>query len=311
MKKIVKITTAIFALGIVFRVYTASGVTERGLTRPFPAGGTVLAPEFDHLPWDRVLKEFVTETGRVDYAALKANSADLDRYAAQLAARSPVSHPEEFPTRNSQLAYWINAYNALVMKGVIEKWPIKSVLDIGFLPHSFFWRKKFFVGGEKYTLNTIEKDMLRQKLAEPRIHFALACASNSCPRLQRVAYSPENTERLLEEAARFFINEPRNLKIEASQNRVTVSRIFTWYRKDFENYVRARNISGNGNLLLDYVRLYANETNRRALDALRKPRVEAFHYDWGINDVHTLVAIGHSCPLCESGKHVTKTDDSR
>ncbi|MEE8257935.1 MAG: DUF547 domain-containing protein, partial [Acidobacteriota bacterium] len=89
--------------------------------------------------------------------------------------------------------------------------------------------------GEKYTLNTIEKDMLRQKLAEPRIHFVLACASNSCPRLQRVAYRPENTERLLEEAARFFINEPRNLKIEAAQNRVIVSRIFTWYRKDFEN----------------------------------------------------------------------------
>ena len=64
----------------------------------------------------------------------------------------------------------------------------------------------------------------------------------------------------------------------------------------------ARNISGNGNLLLDYVRLYANETNRPALDGLRKPRVEAFHYDWGINDVHTRVAIGHSCPLCDSGK---------
>ena len=263
------------------------------------------------MPWDRVLKEFVTETGRVDYAALKANSADLDRYAAQLAARSPVSHPKDFPTRTSQLAYRINAYNALVMKGVIEKWPIESVLDIGVLPHSFFWRKKFFVGGEKYTLNTIEKDFLRQKLAEPRIHFALACASNSCPRLQRVAYRPENTERLLEDAARFFINEPRNLKIEAAQNHVIVSRIFTWYRKDFENYVSARNISGKGNLLLDYVRLYASETNRRALDALRKPRVESFQYDWGINDVHTRVAIGHSCPLCDSGKHVTKTDDSR
>ena len=116
---------------------------------------------------------------------------------------------------------------------------------------------------------------------------------------------------MLEDAARFFINEPRNLKIEAAQNRVIVSRIFTWYRKDFENYVRARNISGNGNLLLGYVRLYASETNRRALYALRKPRVESFQYDWGINDIHTRVAIGHSCPLCDSGKHVTKTDDSR
>ena len=119
------------------------------------AAGTARGEEFDHSNWGRVLEKFVTETGRVDYAALKADSADLDRYVTQLAARSPASHPREFPTRNSQLAYWINAYNALVMKGVIEKWPVKSVVKIGLLPHSFFWRKKFVVGGKKYTLNNI------------------------------------------------------------------------------------------------------------------------------------------------------------
>ena len=250
------------------------------------AAGTARGEEFDHSNWGRVLKKFVAETGRVDYAALKADSADLDRYVTQLAARSPASHPQEFPTRNSQLAYWINAYNALVMKGVVEKWPVKSVVKIGLLPHSFFWRKKFVVGGKKYTLNTIEKDFLLKGLAEPRIHFALVCASNSCPPLQQEAYTPENTERLLEEAARFFINKPRNLKINATRNRVTVSRIFKWYHKDFENYVRASNIAGTGNGVLDYLKIYANESNRRALDALKKPRVDYFDYDWGINDVN-------------------------
>ena len=82
--------------------------------------GAGWAAEFDHAPWDRVLKRFVTETGRVDYRALKADPADLDQYVSQLAAHSPVSHPQDFPARESQLAYWINAYNALVMKSVIE-----------------------------------------------------------------------------------------------------------------------------------------------------------------------------------------------
>ena len=103
-------------------------------------GGSVEAYglEFDHSAWDRVLKEFVTEQGRVDYAALEANPAALNRYVTELAAQSPVSDPQQFPTRDSQLAYWINAYNALVMKDVIEHWPVQSVRKIGGLPYSFF-----------------------------------------------------------------------------------------------------------------------------------------------------------------------------
>jgi hypothetical protein len=206
--------------------------------------------QFDHSAWDHVLREFVNEQGRVDYAALKANPAELNRYMTELASRSPVSDPQNFPTRESQLAYWINAYNALVLKGVIDHWPIESVRKIGGLPYSFFWRKKFVLGERKYTLDAIE-GIMRENLAEPRIHFALVCAANSCPRLQRQAYTPENTDRLLEEAARFYVNEPRNLRIDAEQNRVTVARIFTFYHDDFENYVREKNLTGIGQPILD------------------------------------------------------------
>ncbi len=93
---------------------------------------------FDHSPWDHVLKKFVTEKSRVNYAALKADSTELDRYVEQLAARSPVSHPKDFPTRDSQIAYWVNACNSLVVKGVIGHWPAENVRDIGKLPYSFF-----------------------------------------------------------------------------------------------------------------------------------------------------------------------------
>ena len=254
--------------------------------------GAGWAAEFDHSPWDRVLKRFVTETSRVDYAALKAAPGDLNQYVSQLAARSPVSHPQEFPTREGQLAYWINAYNALVMKSVIEHWPTKSVRDIGFLPYSFFWLQKFTVGGRKYTLNNIENDFLREQLQEPRIHFVIVCAANSCPRLQREAFTPENTERLLEEAVRFFVNEPRNLKIDRAQNRVTVARIFTFYTEDFENYARRTGNSRMEHPLLDYIWLYASSENRAAVEALQNPSVDDFAYDWGVNDVNAPRATG-------------------
>jgi hypothetical protein len=246
---------------------------------------TVNGKDFDHSAWDHVLKTFVTEQGRVDYAALQAEARELDRYVAELAAVSPISDPQQFPTRQSQLAYWINAYNALVLKGVVDHWPVKSVRDIGRLPYSFFWREKFVVGGRKYTLDGIE-GIMRKELAEPRVHFALVCAANSCPRLQRQAYTAESTERLLEEAARFYVNEPRNLRVDPKENRVTVARIFSFYRGDFEHYVSGKNFAGTGQPILDYIRAYANERNRRALDALNHPRLQHFDYDWGINDLH-------------------------
>ncbi len=247
------------------------------------------AQEYSHAAWDRLLKKYVNEEGRVDYEAVRGQRADLDIYIRQIAERSPVSHPKEFSSRDSQLAYWINAYNALVIHAVVDEWPVKSVRDLGKL-YGFFWRKKFTAGGRKYTLNGIEGEFLRKQLAEPRIHFAIVCAAVSCPRLQREAYTAENTERLLEEATRFYLNEPRNLKVEAGANRVTLPRILTWYKEDFEAYLKNKRAPTTGHVLVDYVKVYANEANRRALESLRKPHVDDFEYDWTINDVRTVVA---------------------
>ncbi len=247
------------------------------------------AAEFDHSPWDHVLKKYVNEQGRVDYGALKNGRAEFDSYIAAIAARSPQSNPQDFPTRESQLAYWINAYNGLTIQGVLENWPVGSVRKIGALPFSFFWHKKFTAGGRQMTLDNIE-DILRKQLREPRIHFAIVCASNSCPRLQREAYTAQNVDRLLDEAARFYLNEPRNLRIDAARNRVTLPRIFSFYHGDFEAYVREKGISVTGQPLVDFVTVYANEANRRALATLHKPSVSHFDYDWGINDLHAPAA---------------------
>jgi hypothetical protein len=178
------------------------------------------------------------------------------------------------------------------MKSVIENWPTKSVRDIGFLPYGFFWRQKFEVGGRKYTLNNIENDFLREQLQEPRIHFVIVCAANSCPVLQRQAFTAQNTERLLEVAVRFFANESRNLKMDRAANRVTVARIFTFFSEDFENHARRTGNARIGHPLLDYIWLYASPENRAALEALRNPSVDDFAYDWGINDVNAPAATG-------------------
>jgi hypothetical protein len=271
MRKLNFLVLPIFVLALA----ASAGAQEQGL---------------DYAPWDRMLKKFVTEKGRVDYGALQANPADLNQYVEQIAARSPISNPNDFPTRSSQLAYWINAYNALVVKAVVENWPTKSVRNLGKL-YSFFWGRKFVAGGKQYTLNNIE-DVLRKNLAEPRIHFAIVCASNSCPRLQREAYTPENTERLLDEAARLYVNEPRNLKIDVAHNRVTLPKILGHYHEDFENYVRAHKATVTGQPQVDYIRPYTNPANRALLDQLRNPKVDHFGYDWGINDVNAPVASG-------------------
>jgi hypothetical protein len=166
---------------------------------------------------------------------------------------------------------------------VVENWPVTSVTRIG-LPYSFFWWKKFTVGGRRVTLNYIEHDVLRSQLDEPRIHFVLVCAAKSCPRLPPRAATPENVEALLDEAVRFFINEPRNLHIEPSRNRITVSWILTHYREDFERYARRHNLHRIGVPLLDYIWQYADADHRRSLESLgRSPKIEAFDYDWSIN----------------------------
>lgn len=239
---------------------------------------------FDHARWEMVLRKFVNEQGRVDYGSLKESRADLDPYIAALAARSPKSDPAAFPSRSSQLAYWINAYNALTIAGVLENWPVSSVRKIGFLPFAFFRSKKFTVGGRQMTLDDIE-NILRQELLETRVHFAIVCASNSCPHLQRSAYTAENVESLLDQAGRLYVNDPRNLSLDVPHNRATIPSIFKWFRQDFEDYALRNHTATTGDVALDFMRKFANDANRRAIDALKNPRVSYFDYDWGINDL--------------------------
>ena len=139
--------------------------------------GAAAQESFDYSSYARVLERAVTPDGLVRYTALKKNPSELKAFVAQLAAISPENRPELFPSRQAQMAYWINAYNAFVLDEVATNYPVESVRDLkfgfGFL---FFKRARFVAGGKRYSLDDIEHNILRRRYADPRVHFALNCA---------------------------------------------------------------------------------------------------------------------------------------
>ncbi len=195
---------------------------------------------FDHGGWSRVVQKFVDQRGHVDYDALLADRADFDRYLAEVSRVSPRSAPGAFPSRAHALAYYLNAYNALVFRGVLDRGPERvSVWRGGLVSgYDFFVKRKWLVGGERMSLKALEDDIVRSEFADPRVHAALNCASRGCPRLPRVAFTGEELERQLDEAMLFFVGEERNCRIDPASRTVYLSKIFDWFAKDFLDFER-------------------------------------------------------------------------
>ena len=170
------------------------------------AGLGAAAAEFDHSPWSAILSRHVNHIGEVDYAALKANRQPLDAYIAALAAASPDSRKELFPNRAAELAYWLNAYNALTVKGVVDNYPTRSVRDLGAI-YGFFRRNDYTLGGVALSLRHLENEIIRPRYKDPRILFAIVCASISCPLLARQAFTAAQLEEQLDQIGRASCRE--------------------------------------------------------------------------------------------------------
>ena len=245
---------------------------------------------FSHADFDRVLARFVDDRGRVDYTALAADPADLDRYVAQLAAVSPDNQPDRFPTSQARLAYWINAYNAAVMKLVLQYYPIASVRDVRppmvlfFLPRlsGFFYFERVALGGERRNLYDLENSVIRQRFPDPRVHFALNCASRGCPRLPRQAFTAERLDDALDRETRQFLAEPRNLTIDPSRRTVFLSSIFSWYEDDF--LASERRSGSTEPTLLGYVGRNSSVEQAAQIAGCQGCRVSFVPYDWRLND---------------------------
>lgn len=260
------------------------------------AGCTTIAPTlsaeqlgappatFSNAALDVVLRRYVDDQGRVDYAGLQANPGALDRYYDLVAAYSPDSAPALFPTRAHALAYWINAYNAAVLRGVVAAYPIESVGDVQpWLPAKagFFVFQRFTFGGVTSNLYDLENTVVRERYRDPRVHFALNCASRGCPRLPRAAFDGAVLDVQLDQETRRFVAEERNVRVDHAARRVYLSSIFKWYQSDFLDWPPLS--AAAGATLLDYVGRYA--TPERADDLRRAAgyEIEFVPYDWGLN----------------------------
>ena len=214
------------------------------------------AQKIDHTLWSSFLQKHVTANGNVNYKSIKANEADLNTYLNQFVKISP----QESWAKNETLAYWINAYNAFTIKLIIDNYPVNSIKDI-----KNPWDKKFIpVDGKMISLNFIEHSILR-KMNEPRIHFAINCASVSCPKLLNKAYLPETLDSQLDVATTTFISSENN---SIKQDKLALSKIFKWFAEDFKK-------EGS---LIDFL----NNYSKTKINS--HPKIVYFDYNWDLNE---------------------------
>ena len=221
--------------------------------------------EVDNGLYGELLKDHV-KNGVVDYQGFKNEEAKLDRYLKTL---------EEVDTnqlsRNDQFAFYINAYNAWTIKLILSGYPgIKSIKDLG-SPFRSPWKKKIsYIDGDILTLDNIEHDILRPRFKDPRVHFAVNCASKGCPPLRSEPYEGRVLDQQLDEMTSAFINQPEMNRLEGRD--LYVSSIFKWFSKDFNKDV------------IGFFLKYAEGDLKKGLEANReKIKIKYLDYDWSLN----------------------------
>jgi hypothetical protein len=216
-----KIVLILVLLPLTSRAINNNAIPE--ITYSLQREVSIEGKSIDHKLWDDLLQKNVTSKGNVDYKGFKKDEKALQVYLNTLTENLP----EKSWSKNAILAYWINAYNAYTVKLILDNYPVKSIKKI-----DNAWDKEFFtLGTKKYSLGEIEHKILR-KMNEPRIHFAINCASYSCPNLLNEAYSEKKIQRQLEFVAKSFIND--KTKNSITSNRVEISSIFDWFTTDFK-----------------------------------------------------------------------------
>lgn len=231
--------------------------------------------KIDHSSWQKLLDKYLKVTAdginRVDYAGFRAKGhKHLKRYLKKLQGVKVTGL-----NRREQYAYWVNLYNALTVDVILEHYPVKSIRDISISPGVFAkgpWGKKLVkVQGQSLSLDDIEHNILRKVWRDNRVHYAVNCASIGCPNLAAQAYTGQNLSKQLDNAAIAYLNHPRGLAFDG--DRLTASKLFTWYAKDF----------GSQTDMFNHFRHYARPALAKKLKTTT--RISGYVYDWGLNDI--------------------------
>jgi len=268
---------AIFLLllaGVVGGVLLAARITGSPVFPAAAGQSAVQSAGFDHdqEAWTAVLGRYV-RNGFVDYAGLERDGQPaLDAYLRTL---ETVAGRQSGWSREQRLAYWINAYNAYTIRLILDNYPLETIRSIGFLPGAAFRQRFIPLGpeGAEMTLDDIEHRILRPEFEDARIHFAIVCASVSCPSLQSQAYRAGEIDAQLDAAARQFLADDTKNRLDPSSATLFLSSIFDWFREDFER---------DAGSLEAYVGRFLGES---AASTLRNGefRTRFLDYDWSLN----------------------------
>ncbi len=223
----------------------------------------------NHDEWTALVKKHVDADGLVDYKGFIKDKAELQKYLDKLSAHAPSKKWSD----NDKIAYWLNAYNAFTVKDIVDNYPVKSIKDLGANNPIMFvntaWDKKFFkIDGRSTSLNNIEHRILRQNFTEPRIHFALNCASMSCPKLRTEAYEGSKLDAQLTDQAKDFLADKHRNQITATNPKV--SSIFDFYGMDMTKW--------SGMDLISYINKYAPVKIKEGT------KLQYLDYDWSLNE---------------------------
>lgn len=280
--QVLALSSVLFAAG--GGIGSTVAVAADDVTSAFKTVAAGSTQTVDHAVWDRQLKAYVKTApdgvNRVDYKAWKASGhGELKRYVATLESVDPAKLD-----RPEQMAFWINLYNAKTIDVVLDHYPVTSIRQIsleaslfGFLKKSVGaggpWKTEVVkVGGHKLSLDNIEHNILRPIYKDPRVHYAVNCASYGCPNLQAAAFTGATLDELLDAGARAYVNHPRGLKVEGG--RIKASSIYDWFQSDF---------GGNAAGVLEHARRFASPEVKAALEG--KSSIDSFDYDWRLNDI--------------------------
>jgi len=251
---------------------------------------------FDYSNYDAVLKKFVNENAMVNYSKLKARRHQLDSFVTSLGNLSRQTY--EKWNEKQKIALWLNAYNGLTLKAIIDNYPIKSSwLKSRIWPKnsirqiSGVWDEiKFNVMGKKLTLEHIEHEILRKKFDEPRIHMAMVCAAMGCPPLRGEPYQGDKLDEQLDDQTRQFLSNPEKFKINSRKDDLYLSEIFKWFSEDFvSKYYPGSNIGRHDkemSAVLNFIASYLNGAKKKYVLA-GKYDIEYIDYDWSLNEQRT------------------------
>jgi hypothetical protein len=229
--------------------------TEQPVTEQRAA--VAVAPTSIHDALDSLLLRHVSDLGVVNYKGLKKDREALEAYLQVLSDNVP----QETDSREAQMAYWINAYNAFTLHLIVKNYPVTSITK--FDDGKTWDVKRITLANKKYSLNKIENEILRPKFKDARIHFAVNCAAKSCPPLHNRAYTADNLEQLLDERTRAFVNNPKYNTL--GKQSVKISKIFEWYAADFGN-----------------IQTFLNKYSDKKVNA--KATVTYDEYNWDLNE---------------------------